>query len=162
MPPASKTQPLVSIVITCYNYGHFLREAIESALRQSYQSIELLVVDDGSVDSTGEVARSFGTSVTYHYKTNGGLPGARNFGLARCHGVFVIFLDADDILRSNYVEKLSIIFLTRDDGKLAFVYTQMELFGTVNSTTDFPDFSVAELREGNYIHAAAMLRASVV
>ena len=87
----------LSIVIPVYNGANYLREAIESALAQTFRNVEVLVVDDGSTDETAAVARSF-RDVRYLYQENRGLAAARNTGLRESSGRFVVFLDADDRL----------------------------------------------------------------
>ena len=95
--------PLVSIVIPCYNQAPFLSEAIASALQQSYSSIEVIVVDDGSTDDTSSVAKSYG-QVRYVKQANRGVTAARNAGLTMSCGTYVVFLDADDRLLPHAVE----------------------------------------------------------
>jgi hypothetical protein len=90
--------PPVSIIINNHNYARFLPEAIQSALRQSYSPLEVIVVDDGSTDVSRRVIQDFGRQITAIYKENGGQASALNAGFARCRGEIVIFLDADDIL----------------------------------------------------------------
>ena len=92
----SDPPPLVSVVIACYNQGRFLGEAIESALRQTYAPIEVIVADDGSTDRTAEVAAAY--PVRCLRQRNQGAPAARNHGFRESHGRFVLFLDADDRL----------------------------------------------------------------
>lgn len=89
--------PLVSIVIPCYRQAHFVGESIESALSQTYPHVEVIVVDDGSPDNTEEVVLRY-PGVRYVRQPNGGLASARNLGLRRSNGEYVIFLDADDRL----------------------------------------------------------------
>jgi glycosyltransferase involved in cell wall biosynthesis len=94
---------LVSVVIPCYNQAHFLGEAIESVLAQSYPRFEIIVVDDGSTDDTSEVAARY-PGVRYVYQNNQGVSAARNSGLARSEGEYVVFLDADDRLLPEALE----------------------------------------------------------
>lgn len=94
---------LVSIVIPCYNQALFLAEAIESALCQSYSPVEVIVVDDGSTDTTSHVAKSYNT-VHYIRQENHGVTSARNAGLKVTQGDYVLFLDADDRLLPNAVK----------------------------------------------------------
>ena len=91
----------ISVVIPAYNSERFVAEAIESALGQSHPPVEVIVIDDGSTDSTGDVVRSFSDRVHYHYQENGGIGRARNKGvqLARC--TFLTFLDSDDCWTEN-------------------------------------------------------------
>ena len=101
--PHLSTVPLVSVVIPCYNQAHFLGEAIESVLAQSYPNFEIIVVDDGSPDDTSEVAGRY-PEVRLVRQENQGLSGARNAGLARSEGEYVVFLDADDRLLPEALE----------------------------------------------------------
>lgn len=94
---AAGSSPLVSVIIPCYRQAHFLSDAIESTLRQSYPAVEVLVVNDGSPDDTRAVAARY-AGVRYIEQENGGLAAARNTGLAQSLGDFVVFLDADDRL----------------------------------------------------------------
>ena len=87
----------VSIIIACYNQAHFLGEAIESALAQTYSSREIIVVDDGSTDNTAEVARRY-PALRYIFQENAGPSAARNTGVGNSHGEYLVFLDADDRL----------------------------------------------------------------
>src|SRR5829696_1766997 len=88
---------LVSVVIPCYNQAHYLGEAIESVLAQSYPYIEIVVIDDGSTDNTSKVAGSY-SGVCCIRQDNQGLSAARNTGLRHSEGEYVVFLDADDRL----------------------------------------------------------------
>ena len=91
---------LVSVIIPCYRQARFLGEAIESVLRQTYPSFEIVVVDDGSPDDTAEVAARY-AGVRCLRQDNRGLARARNAGLGASHGTRVVFLDADDRLLPN-------------------------------------------------------------
>jgi len=92
-----KETPLVSVIIPVYNYDRYLGEAIESVLRQTYKPLEVIVVDDGSKDQSGEVARSFADrGVQYCYQVHAGIGPTRNTGVELAQGDFLAFLDADD------------------------------------------------------------------
>jgi glycosyltransferase involved in cell wall biosynthesis len=96
--------PLVSIVTPCYRQGQFLPDAIESVLAQSMTDLEMIVVDDGSPDDTSRVAQSYSARdprVRCVAQSNRGLARARNAGLERAGGTFVVFLDADDRLHPD-------------------------------------------------------------
>ena len=95
--------PLVTVVIPCYNQAHFLGEAIESVLSQSYKRFEIVVVDDGSTDDTSEVATRY-PRVRCIRQENQGLSGARNTGIGHARGEYLVFLDADDRLLPEALE----------------------------------------------------------
>jgi glycosyltransferase involved in cell wall biosynthesis len=88
--------PLVSVIINNYNYGRFLGTAIDSALRQDYPAIEVVVVDDGSSDNSRDIIGSYGNRLTAVLKANGGQGSAFNAGIAAGRGDILCFLDADD------------------------------------------------------------------
>jgi glycosyltransferase involved in cell wall biosynthesis len=92
------TMPFVTVVMTAYNYGPFIEEAIESVLSQDYPADrrELVIVDDGSTDDTAERVRKYCSKVRYFHQTNGGQAVALNLGFANARGEIVALLDADD------------------------------------------------------------------
>lgn len=94
--------PLISVVIPCFNQGHFLREAVRSIRASARRPTEIIVVDDGSTDETRVIATEL--PVVYRYQPNTGLASARNRGLAESRGEFVVFLDADDMLAAEALE----------------------------------------------------------
>ncbi len=92
------TKPLVSVLITTYNYGRFIEESIDSVLSQDFSpdKLEVLVVDDGSTDDTAERVKKFGSKVRYFYQPNSGQASALNLGFANSRGEIIALLDADD------------------------------------------------------------------
>lgn len=100
------TRPTVSIVISNYNYGSFLRAAIDSALSQTYPHVEVIVVDDGSTDNSREIIASYTDRITTVLKQNGGLGSALNAGLRASKGDVILFLDSDDTLLPPAVESV--------------------------------------------------------
>ncbi|MEM1120157.1 MAG: glycosyltransferase family A protein [Bacteroidota bacterium] len=89
--------PLVSVIITAFNYEQYIVDAVESVLNQTYRSFELIVVDDGSTDNTRKVLAPYMDHIQYHYQVNQGLSGALNKGITLAKGTFIAFLDADDL-----------------------------------------------------------------
>lgn len=98
--------PLVSIIINNYNYGRFLRDAVESAINQTYRNVEVIVVDDGSTDNSREIIAEYTAleKVIPVLKENGGQASAFNAGYAVARGAWVLFLDADDVLLPEALE----------------------------------------------------------
>jgi len=91
------SSPRISVIIPTYNRAHYLVEAIESVLGQTYGNHEIIVVDDGSTDPTNDVVAAFGDRVVLLRQENRGTGAARNTGIARSSGEFLAFLDDDDI-----------------------------------------------------------------
>jgi glycosyltransferase involved in cell wall biosynthesis len=102
--PDSSQLPFVSVIIPCFNQARFLDDALASVMAQTYPHYEVVVVDDGSDDNTQEVACRF-PGVRYVRQRNAGLSAARNTGLRRSGGDFLVFLDADDRLEPDALER---------------------------------------------------------
>jgi glycosyltransferase involved in cell wall biosynthesis len=116
--------PAVSVIIPVFNYDRYLAEAIESALNQSYPHLEIIVVDDGSTDSSGEVARTFADrGVRYCQQPHSGIGPARNKGVELAQGEFLAFLDADDRWSSEKIERQLASF--KNDPALEMVFGQV-------------------------------------
>ncbi len=98
-----KSLPLVSVVITTYNYATYLPKAIDSVLRQTYQNVEVIVIDDGSTDGAEFVIPNI-ESVKYFYQQNRGISVARNNGIKKSKGAYIVFLDGDDWLEPDAIE----------------------------------------------------------
>ena len=100
---------LISVVVPVYNVEKYLRESVESILAQTYKELEIILVDDGSADESGKICDEYASAdnrITVIHKENGGLSDARNTGLKNSHGKYIYFLDSDDFLRADALEKL--------------------------------------------------------
>lgn len=149
---------LVSVVIANYNYGAFIGQAIESALRQTHGAVEVIVVDDGSTDSSAEVAERY--PVKFLRQANQGVSAARNHGAIHARGDFIMFLDADDELRADYVARC-LDALASAPAHIAYAYTQMEMFGAESGIFPSRAFDHRALLRGNFVHASALMRREV-
>ena len=99
--------PKVSVIIPTYNHSDLVKEAIQSVLNQGLTDLEVVVIDDGSIDDTRSVVNEFTDQrVKYYYKNNGGRCTARNLGLIKATGQFIAFLDHDDIWPPNYLNAM--------------------------------------------------------
>lgn len=98
-------EPLVSIIIPCYNSQAFIEDAIASAVKQTYNNVEIIVIDDGSTDGSLEIIKGFGNQVRWETGENRGAPLARNRGIELAQGEYIKFLDADDVLLPDCLEK---------------------------------------------------------
>jgi glycosyltransferase involved in cell wall biosynthesis len=115
----------VSVIIPTYNYGRFIAEAIQSVLRQTHRPAEIIVVDDGSNDETKEVVSGFGDDVKYIYQANAGVCAARNKGAAESKGDAIAFMDADDTMQPESLEKQIALF---DEDGVGLVHCGLRLF----------------------------------
>lgn len=99
-------EPMVSIIIPVYNGSNFMREAIDSALEQTYQNIEVIVINDGSCDEqkTAQIAQSYGNKIRYFEKENGGVSSALNLGIKEMKGDYFSWLSHDDKYYPNKIE----------------------------------------------------------
>ena len=100
------SRPLVTILINNYNYGRFLKDAIDSALNQTYRNLEVIVVDDGSTDDSREIIAAYGNKITSVLKENGGQASALNAGFAASRGEIICLLDSDDSFDPCKVERV--------------------------------------------------------
>lgn len=97
--------PLVSIIIPCHNAECFVAETIQSSLGQSYANCEIIVIDDGSTDRSYEIIGGFGDRIQHLKSINKGGSSARNLGLQKAKGSFIQFLDSDDLMAPDKIEK---------------------------------------------------------
>ena len=100
---------LISVVIPVYNTEKYLRESIESVLNQTYRHFELIIVNDGSTDSSKDIIDEYAKKddrIRAFHKQNGGVSSARNFGIDKAKGDYICFIDADDIIEDIYLETL--------------------------------------------------------
>ena len=125
LPP--RTSCNISVVIPCFNQGQWLRQAINSVRKQTWPAAEIIVVDDGSTDSTAEVAQSMGVRVVTA-ESNSGPAAARNLGIKVATGNFILPLDADDVLHAKFIER-TLLYRNRSD----IIGTHVQNFGFENS-----------------------------
>jgi glycosyltransferase involved in cell wall biosynthesis len=158
----NSSMPLVSVIIPCYNHGKYLPDAIQSVYSQNHPQIEIIVVDDGSIDNTRSVCLEH-PKVTYIYQQNSGLSAARNTGIKHSKGEYLVFLDADDWLLDKAVSNNLEVLLK--DADIAFVSGGHQVCYEDNHHSKIVQYEVNEnqycrLLEGNYIgmHATVMYR----
>jgi glycosyltransferase involved in cell wall biosynthesis len=125
--------PVVSVLISNYNYGRFLEQAIRSALEQTYSNLQVIVCDDGSTDESLQIADALATEddrVKVLRKENGGQASAFNAGFTLCTGEIVCFLDADDIFNSEKVERCVDTFASTNAGLLVHQMMMVDQSGS--------------------------------
>ena len=121
-----KRKQLISVIIPVYNGKSYLADAISSILKQKYQPLEIIVIDDGSTDESAELIKSFNTPVKYLYQTNSGTAAARNFGIRSAKGSYLAFLDQDDLWAENKLN-LQVSAFNNNEG-LDAVFGQIKQF----------------------------------
>jgi glycosyltransferase involved in cell wall biosynthesis len=107
--------PNVSVIIPCYNDDIYIKETIESVLKQSYQDFDVIIVDDGSNNNTKKVLRKIKhPKISIIEQVNGGLSNARNNGIKKALGKYILVIDSDDTLEKTFLEK-AVVILDKDD-----------------------------------------------
>lgn len=104
-----KNHPLISVIVPVYNVEKYLSICIDSLLKQQYKNIEVLLIDDGSTDSSGEICDRYSLkykNIKVFHKRNSGLGYTRNYGLKKVSGKYVTFIDSDDYVENDLIEKL--------------------------------------------------------
>jgi glycosyltransferase involved in cell wall biosynthesis len=155
---------LVSVVIPCYKQAHFLGDAIESVVAQTYPHYEVIVVDDGSPDATAEAASRY-PDVRYIRQENRGVSAARNTGLRHSRGTYIVLLDADDRLLPHHFETSLGVF--RQQPGLGLVCGDFRWFGAEgtwhrHTCSDEPDQYGALLRSGFIWTHTVMVKREVI
>ena len=150
----------ISVIVPCFNQGIYLRECVNSILIQSFQNWECIIIDDGSTDDTSEIAFELlqkDSRLKYFKKINGGLSSARNFGIEKASGEFILPLDADDYISSNYLELTRMQFATSSTVKVA--YGMVEYFGVFQRREiSHPEFNFEKQLYYNQIHCCGLFR----
>jgi SAM-dependent methyltransferase len=163
--PQLADRPLVSVIIPCYNQSHFLLEAVTSAIDQTYKNWEIIIVNDGSLDTTSTVAKNLIVANSQYQirlveQTNQGLSSARNAGIAAANGEYIMPLDADDILAENALTDLLEICLKSNVPCVAFGSYQM--FGTENRRVpSYELYSPENIKQSNMIHPSSLYHKSI-
>lgn len=99
----------ISVIVAMYNVESYIDRCLSSLANQTFENFEIIVVNDGSTDGSGETANSFANiyeNVTVYNKTNGGLSSTRNYGLTKAKGQYVLFIDGDDFVEPTFLEKM--------------------------------------------------------
>ena len=152
--------PSVSVVIPCYNQGQYLREAVDSVREQTLQDFEILVVNDGSTDqfTLAVFAELQDSGIAVIHTANQGLASARNNGISKATGKYILPLDADDFIAPRYLEHA--VAVLESCPETGIVYCRARLFGAVETDWNLPEYSLAEMLQDNVIFCTAMFRRS--
>ena len=154
-------QPLISVIIPCYNQAKYLPETLDSVLCQTYQNWECIIVNDGSEDASESVALSYcekDKRFLYFYKENSGVCDTRNYAVAHSNGTFILPLDADDIIEASYLEKGIAVLESNDD--VDVVYGRAVFFGAYNAEIILKPFAYSTLLLENVFYSTVLFRKS--
>jgi glycosyltransferase involved in cell wall biosynthesis len=155
--------PKVSVIIPAYNQAIYLGKAIQSALDQTYQDREIIVVNDGSTDNTAEIASHYQDQVIYIYQENRGLAGARNTAINNARGEFIALLDSDDVWLPEFLEK--IVPVLSSNPQAAMVYSGYRYIDSKGIEIGIPQQKVVPpdlvyqtfVIDGNWINACTVV-----
>lgn len=153
--------PLVSVVVPCYNQAQYLPETLNSVLQQEYENWECLIINDGSPDNTEEVAQEWckkDSRFKYHKKENQGLAHTRNYGINLAEGVYILPLDSDDYIGSQYLSEAIKAF--KKDPETKLVYCNRTLFGTKNQKLILKPYSFEDMLTENRIPPSGIFKKS--
>jgi glycosyltransferase involved in cell wall biosynthesis len=154
--------PLVSVVIPCFNQGKYLNETVTSVLASSYKHIELILVNDGSTDNSLEIAKKLEAShpeIRTIDQPNGGVAKARNTGITIASGKYILPLDGDDLISSDYIQKA--VDALEANPELKVAYCQAVKFNESGQKPwKLKPFSRHQLAKDNMIFVAAIFRKS--
>lgn len=151
--------PKVSIIVPCYNQAQYLDEALQSVINQTCEDWECIIVNDGSLDNVEEIATKWvvvDKRFKYYFKENGGVSSARNFGILNSTGTYILPLDGDDKIGSDYIKLIINEF--EMDKSLCLVYTNASFFGTINKFWNLPDFEFKNFLLDNCIYCSAIFK----
>lgn len=121
-------QPLISVIIPVYNVEKYLKSCLDSVVSQTYKNLEIILVDDGSVDNSGKICDEYAEKdkrITVIHKENGGLSDARNVGIEKAQGSYITFVDSDDFIEKNFIKILVNIAINK---KVHFVIGNYKKF----------------------------------
>lgn len=150
-------QPLISIIVPCYNQAQYLDECLQSVLLQTYQNWECIIVNDGSPDQTEEVAEKWTSKdqrFIYIHQENLGVSAARNNGIDRASGDWILPLDGDDKISISYLEKA----VTKINEGYNLIYSNAIYFGEKNEEWKLEDYEHKKLLYHNIIFCSAIFK----
>ncbi|MCX7985370.1 MAG: glycosyltransferase family 2 protein [Bacteroidales bacterium] len=154
-------QPLVSIIIPCFNHGNYIQEAIESAYYQTYKNIEIIVVDDGSTDQeTLRILNRIEKENIQLYRLDKRNPSfARNYGISQSKGNLYLPLDADDKLHKIFIERALEILLNNES--IAAVSSWAKMFGVHSGVMDLQGGTIDNFIRFNNCTVTSLVRKSI-
>ncbi|MBL1173946.1 glycosyltransferase family 2 protein [Pantanalinema sp. GBBB05] len=150
--------PVVSVIMPCYNQGQYLDEAVDSVLAQTYPDFEIIVINDGSTDeaTVDRLQHYEKPGVQVIHTENRGPSSARNTGIQRAKGRYILPLDADDRIAPTYMA--TAIPILESNSNIGLVYSGAEFFGEKTGRSDLPPYSFPAVLLGNMIFNSGFYR----
>lgn len=151
---------MISVVVICYNHATYIEQCLQSIFKQTYQNLELIVINDGSTDASKtiietQVEDSPFPQTTFVTRENRGVVFSRNQGLELCHGKYLLFVDSDNFLNADYIEKL--YYLAEEKGT-DIVYTKLINPENKEIVIDGGRFEIERFIQGNFIDMCSLIR----
>lgn len=155
-----KNQPLVSVIIPCYNHGNYIMDAIVSVLNQTYRNFEIIIVNDGSDDliTNDILAKINNSKIKVVYQSNSGPSVAKNFGISISKGDYILPLDCDNKLEKEFLEK-SVDALQENNADV--VYTNYQHIGNKNDKYRSIEFNISKLLMFSFIENCSLYKKEV-
>lgn len=157
----TNSQPLVSIIVPCYNQEKYILECLDSVKAQTYLNWECIVIDDGSIDNTKLLVQDYIQNekrIKYYFQQNTGVSTARNNAIKMSSGKYILPLDGDDKIGNSYLEKA--VYQLKNNDKLAVVYCKAQLFGNSSGNWELPNYSFELLLKRNVFFCTALFKKS--
>ena len=151
-------QPLVSIVIPCYNSAEFIEETLQSVKAQTYPNIEIIAVDDASTDDTVSILKRCDSVQLVEFQQNQFVCKARMAGADLARGKYLLFLDSDDKIDPTFVAKC--VDVLEKNPEITVCYSRVQFFGVKNHEWHLPKFEVQNFLCSNSVVMTAMMRKS--
>jgi len=150
---------ILSIIIPCFNAEATLESTLESVLNQEFQDWEAIIVNDGSIDGTEEIALKWTNQdnrFKYFSKENEGLGKTRNYGISKSDGIYILPLDSDNLLEKDFA--LNAIKVFEKDSNIGVIHGDAEYFGERNGLWKVEHYDLKKILLDNYIDACAIYR----
>ena len=150
--------PLVSVILTCYNYGKYLKETVQNTLASTYPNFEIIIINDGSTDAyTKKILSSIKhKKIKILHQENAGLATARNNGIKVSSGKYFLPLDADDLIHPDYLTRAVQILETQP--VVGFVYSDIKLFGEKDDIVKTSKATLWKMRLFNSACGSSLIR----
>lgn len=162
------SNPLVSVIIPVYNKRRFIKETIDSVVKQSYQNFEIIVVDDGSTDHSMDIVNSLSDSrLRVFSQPNSGVERARNYGFSKSAGSFITFQDADDLMSQDRLEKQIDYFVSNEALVLVGTWANVidvsgNVIGSICPPTSNDALRLAHIFRNQFVSSSVMIRKTAI